>query len=101
MTTNIRNANDKIIVEISGMLKGSTAEQFTSAVEPLTTQNGQNVVLDCDELGFISKEGMEAIKAFSDKLQANGSTLKLINLGNEIKDMLEMAGYDKFFTIGR
>lgn len=66
---------------------------FAEAVEA-----AQNIALDLSELDYIASAGLRALKRLRGEVSANGGTLVLRNVQDDVMDVFEMTGFAAMLT---
>ena len=98
LTVEFRDEGDTLHVRVAGKLDSTTSPEFLE--QALTAATGKNVVIDMDELGYISSAGLRAILAL-DKGIGRGFRLSIVNARDAVKDVLDMSGFGDFLHINR
>lgn len=84
------------IVEVSGNLDGSTAPQAQEKIMPLVVPNCL-LVLDVGQCHYISSAGLRLLLMIAKQLANKEGRGVLAGLSEEIKDVMEMTGFDHIF----
>jgi anti-anti-sigma factor len=88
---------DKItIAAVSGNLDGNTVIQAQEAIMPLITPNCL-LVMDMQQCHYISSAGLRLLLMMGKLFSNNGGRGVLACLSEEIKDVMEMTGFDHIF----
>lgn len=89
--------NENLTLQLGGRLDTTTAPDLEKVVN---TQLGgvKNLVLDMKELKYVSSAGLRVILSIQKKMNVQGN-LKLTNVCDEIKEVLEITGFTSFLTI--
>lgn len=86
----------RIIVD--GRIDTNTSPQFQQAILN-TFQKDINIVIDFLNVQYISSAGLRALLIGQKTALSKGGTLKLTNVGDIVKDVLAMSGFDTILTI--
>lgn len=86
----------RIIVE--GRIDTNTSPQFQQAILN-TFQKDSNVVIDFLNVPYISSAGLRALLIGQKTATSKGGTMKLTNVGENVKDVLAMSGFDTILTL--
>lgn len=85
-------------VKLEGRLDANAAKEadiaFTQAAE-----EAKDVVLDLSELVYIASAGLRTFKRLRDAVRANGGTLVLRDVQDNVMEVLEVTGFAAMFTI--
>jgi len=97
MNINIVKENCATILKIEGRLDTTTAPQLEKTIndegDALT-----NLVLDFNEVNYISSAGLRVLLGAQKKMNAQGS-MELINVNEDVMDIFEMTGFADILTI--
>ena len=61
--------------------------------------NFDSLILDCENLEYISSAGLRVLILVQKKLQPQQIPFTIINVNDTIKDILSMSGFDKILDI--
>ena len=96
MEVNITTKNGINIVELAGKLDSSTAsdvqDKIIAIIEP-----GCKLVLDMSKCTFVSSAGLRVLLILFKRLKTNDGKGVVCGLSDEIKDVMEMTGFDDMF----
>ncbi len=89
--------NENLTLQLGGRLDTTTAPDLEKVVN--TQLDGvKNLVLDMKDLKYVSSAGLRVILSIQKKMNVQGN-LKLTNVCDEIKEVLEITGFTSFLTI--
>ena len=97
MTIEIKRNTNETVIEIVGRLDTNTAPALDKTISEDILET-QNLVLEMKGLEYISSAGLRVLLGAQKKMQKAG-TLKLINVGDDIMEVLEMTGFADILTI--
>ena len=60
-------------------------------------EKGCNVALDMTECNYVSSTGLRVLLISKKTAAAKGLQLYLVGVSNEVKDIMEVTGFDNFF----
>lgn len=86
------------VVSLSGRLDTLTAAELDKAGKSLLEEGRLNVVLDLDDLEYVSSAGLRSILALAKSLKAKGGKLVLCNVKGMVEEVLSMSGFDSFLS---
>lgn len=92
--------NDKVILNVSGRIDTVTSSDFQQQVLDVFDMSLQNLVLDCQNLEYISSSGLRALLVIAKLANCKDVEITLKNVNSMVLEVLEMSGFDSFFTIG-
>ncbi len=99
MKTTINEENDKMIAVLEGELDTAAAVQTEKDFQLLMDSKGKNIVLDCTGLQYISSSGLRLFLSLLKRAKANGSTLTIEHISDNIKKVFSMTGFSALFDI--
>ena len=93
---NYKNEDGILTIYLEGSLDTNNAEKVGQEIEEIRNQNPEgNLVLDVEELGYISSAGLRQIL----KLRKKEKGLKIINCSSEVYDIFEMTGFTEMIDV--
>lgn len=100
MEVDIRQEADVVIVDLKGRLvAGTGAEQLQAIMNEIIASDWKKVILNLSEVTKIDSAGIGELVA-SDRLAKRfGSTLKLVHLTGQIKEIFELSQLLPLLTI--
>jgi anti-anti-sigma factor len=96
MEIKVTKQNNVTIVELSGNLDGNTVTPAQDQIMPLLTVSAA-LVLDMKSCGYVSSAGLRLLLMAAKQLSLQNGVLVLSGLSPEIKDVMEMTGFNNFF----
>ncbi len=92
--------DDKIVViEINGALNSETSAGFEEYIDQLLESKKTFIIIDADNLEYVSSVGIGAILYTQKKIMANNGFIIICNLSDEIISLYELLGFDKVFEL--
>lgn len=85
------------IIEIIGSLDGNTVNEAQEKIMALISSSNVSLVLDMKECGYVSSAGLRLLLMAAKQLSVQNGVLVLSGLSDEIKDVMEMTGFNNFF----
>jgi len=85
------------IIKLSGNLDGNTVNDAQEKIMPLLPSANMSMVLDLKDCGYISSAGLRLLLMAAKQLSTQNGILVLSGLSDEIKDVMEMTGFNNFF----
>lgn len=98
MVININPRDGASVVEIEGAIDGKTASEAQGKITPLLQPNSA-VVLDMSKVNYMSSAGLRTLLLVYRQSTAQSAKLALVGLSEEVKDVMSMTGFLKFFTL--
>ena len=87
------------IVKVSGVVDSETVELFGETVEGVFNEECYNIILDIDGLSYINTAGLSIIADAYKKSTQNKGSLKILNAGEAIKELLDVVRFTKIIDI--
>lgn len=93
LNLNINIDNEVANISISGRLDTSTSGEFEAKTKEVLSTKEVNI--DAKELEYISSAGLRCLLV----LYKNVGNVNLINANEQVKEVLEMTGFDSFIKV--
>lgn len=94
-----RVENDVTVIVLGGRIDTQGAVEMDEALQAAVAQGKHKMVLDMAEVHYISSAGLRTLAdVLTKNKQANGD-LKLAALNSRVRRVLEVIGFDNFFSI--
>jgi len=87
------------IVSVSGRIDAATYKDLESILNGLIDQNKSEIVLDLEGVTYISSVGLRVLLAAQKKVRQKMGGVKLVSLQPFVREVFEMTGFNKLFTI--
>lgn len=84
------------IYEIGEVLDTSTSADEQKAIVALI-QDHKNIALDLSRCNYVSSAGLRVMLYSYKQVKAKGGRLDLVSVSNDIREVMSMTGFDKFF----
>jgi anti-anti-sigma factor len=100
MEINIRGEIGVTRVEVSGNLDSASSGEFQSVLDKIFAEGGEtDIVLDFTSVAFVSSAGLRVLILAMKKLSSAGRSMKLSNVNDSVKKILDMTGFSSILTI--
>ncbi|MBN2355372.1 STAS domain-containing protein [candidate division KSB1 bacterium] len=83
------------VYSVAGRFDASQIDAAKKVLDQIET----SVVLDCQELEYISSAGLGLLLVTQKRLDENGCRIKLIHLKKQIRDVFQYSGFDTIFEV--
>lgn len=97
MTINETRNGETIIIELGGRLDANTAPELEKAIEGIPA-DVKELVIDMEQLEYISSAGLRVILAAHKKMIKVGS-MRVRKICDEIMEILDMTGFTDILSI--
>ena len=84
---------------LSGRLDTSASAQAQKDLAPLFEQADKALVLDCNELQYISSSGLRIFLMLRKEVAAKGGKVIIRGMSDDIRKVFMMTGFINLFTI--
>lgn len=92
--------NDGILTGfLSGYIDTATAEQLGQEMKPLMQLANRAIEIDCSQLDYISSSGLRLLLSLRKQVAADGGSLVIKNINDEIRKVFTLTGFFKLFDI--
>jgi len=91
--------NNRLIITIEGELDASTCMAVDEKLEDALASNPNAIFIDCSNLQYISSAGIGVLIAFHHSCKQKAIPLHFCNMRPKVKNVLEILGLDKLFTL--
>lgn len=87
------------IIRLSGRMDTATVQKFTHFVQENEARDSGKIILDMDKLEYVSSAGLRGLLTYAKRVETNNGSLLLCGLGGLVKEVFELSGFNKIFTI--
>ncbi len=85
---------------LSGSIDYSTQDELKLGNDQvLTAEHIKEIQVNLADVTFLDSSGIRELLLLQKKASAGGKSLVLLNCGHPIREIFEIAGFDKMFTI--
>ena len=91
--------DDVLSADVEGRLDGSNVVQFEEAVRTAIEDSDRAVIMNFENLVYISSAGLRAILLTAKSLRNRDAKLLLCSLSDRIREVFEISGFDKILPI--
>ena len=99
MELNAQRDGDIVSVAVEGRLDSTNASQFEEAVNAEVGGSNCSLILDLENLAYISSAGLRAILLITKAIKVKGANIALCALPNQIEEVFSISGFDKIIPI--
>ncbi|MCK4841042.1 MAG: STAS domain-containing protein [Methylococcales bacterium] len=98
VTTRLDSATETLTINVSGRFDFGVHQEFRDATEQ-ASQGVRNINMDMGNVDYVDSSALGMLLILRDKVGENKSAVKIINTNSEVKKILEIANFDKLFTL--
>lgn len=99
MEINGLQEQDIFIIRLSGRMDTATVQKFTDFIQENETRDSDKIILDMGKLEYVSSAGLRGLLTYAKKIEAKKGSLLLCSLEGLVKEVFELSGFNKIFTI--
>lgn len=88
-----------VTIEVSGRMDANTAPGFETECSKWVDDGQTTLIVDLQNLEYISSAGLRSILASGKKLKAQGGSLILCNLSGMVEEVFNISGFSSIFPI--
>jgi anti-sigma B factor antagonist len=94
-----KTSGGKRIIRVRGRVDTLNAADFERRVCEEMGPAGPGVVLDLEELGYISSAGLRSVLSVAKKLKAQGRGICLCCLQGMVREVFEISGFNRMLPV--
>lgn len=98
MEISTETRNGALIAKVEGRIDGANARDFESAVQTAARDCEGAVIIDCENLSYISSAGLRAILLIARMLGKRQVKFALCSLSDPIADIFQISGFDQIIS---
>lgn len=99
MTVTTERNGDVLITKTEGRVDGTNAKDFQVLLEDAIDANESAVLLDLEQLSYISSAGLRVILLIAKSLRNQKAKFAACSLSAPIREIFEISGFDKIIPI--
>ncbi len=99
MEIKVDEKQDVLVVSVEGRLDAMTASKLENAISGYIDSIKKTIILDLNNLEYISSAGLRIVLLSAKKLKANKLELLISGLKDSVKDVFELSGFYSMFKI--
>lgn len=99
MNVTAERESGMVIARTNGRIDSSNSREFHSSLEEVVTEGDTAIVLNFEDVSYISSAGMRVILITAKNLQRSGVKLALCSMNDSIREVFKISGFDKIIPI--
>ncbi len=99
MEINTEKDGGTVVASPTGRLDGSNAREFQDALDAVVQDTERALILDFEQVSYISSAGLRVLLVTAKTLQGNGAELALCSLDDPIREVFGISGFDSIIPI--
>lgn len=98
-STAITDKGNISVINLSGYLDAHTAPTLENNFTDLIDQNKFKIVVNFEELAYISSAGLGVFMAYIEKIRNNSGDIKLTNMNDKVYNIFDLLGFPLLYEI--
>ncbi len=94
-----RTERNATIVSIAGRLDAVTAPEYEKKVSGLINTGNSCIVVDLEQLDYISSAGLRALLITAKLLKAKDGRVRIANIRGPVREVFTMSGFNTIFPM--
>lgn len=99
MNVESRRDGTNLVLMAEGRVDGTNATEFQNAMKSVIDENDRAVILDLQDLTYISSAGLRVVLLIAKDLQRQGAKMAACALTDPVKEVFVISGFDKIIPI--
>ena len=99
MIFEVKENNEKVLATVSGRLDTPSAVSAQQEITPLLENADKEIILDCNNLEYISSSGLRLLLTIRKEAAAKGGKVIVKDINDDIKKVFMMTGFYNLFEI--
>ena len=99
MSFDIKEQNGAMLAAVLGRLDTPSAVKAQQEIEPLLENADKEIILDCEQLQYISSSGLRLFLTIRKAAAAQGGEVVVKGIRNDIRTVFMMTGFLNLFKI--
>ncbi|HEY9165265.1 MAG TPA: STAS domain-containing protein [Candidatus Kryptonia bacterium] len=96
-----RDSGNAVVMELHGFLDAHTAPELEKTFTELIGKGKYNIVVNFNELSYISSAGLGVFMAYIDEVRNNHGDIKLTNMQQKVFNVFDLLGFPFLYEIYR
>jgi len=99
LSIEVRNEGVVTVVLPAGFINAHTVRDFECALEKLVTDRRYLILLNCQNLSYISSAGLGAIMGLIETVRENGGDILLSDLSENVFAIFDTLGFTQLYRV--
>ena len=99
MNVESRREGTSLVLKADGRVDGTNASEFQDAMKAEIDEADRVVVLDLEDLTYISSAGLRVVLLIAKDLQRQGAKMAACSLSDPVREVFVISGFDKIIPI--
>ena len=99
MDVTVKEVNEVNVMSFEGNLDTNTAPQAQSQIDQLIDGGSSKILINFDNLNYISSAGLRVLLATAKKLKATSGDLKICGLNKTVQEVFDISGFSSILSV--
>jgi anti-sigma B factor antagonist len=99
LSIQVRDVDGTAILRPEGFVNAHTVRQFENALDSLVSSGRYFILIDCEDLSYISSAGLGAIMGVIETVRSNGGDILLCNLPQNVYTIFDTLGFTQLYKV--
>lgn len=87
------------IISLKGYLDAHTAPEFERAIQSEIDAGHFHIIVDCQELTYISSAGLGVFMSFIEEIREQGGDIKICGLTPKVQQVFDILGFPGLYDL--
>ena len=88
-----------LVVSVSGRIDSGNARDFQSEMDGVLDKGGRGVILDCEQLSYVSSAGLRVLLRVTRDLDQRHVPFVVCSLSSMIAEVFQISGFDRIIPV--
>jgi anti-sigma B factor antagonist len=98
-STTIKDKGSVSVIYLNGYLDAHTAPQLENNFSELIDKSKYNIVVNFEDLNYISSAGLGVFMAYIEKIRENDGDIKLSAMSDKVYNIFDLLGFPLLYEI--
>ncbi len=99
MDVTVKEVNEVNVMSFEGNLDTNTAPQAQEQIDQLIDGGSSKILINFDNLNYISSAGLRVLLATAKKLKATSGDLKICGLNKTVQEVFDISGFSSILSV--
>ncbi len=99
MDVTVKEVNEVNVMSFEGNLDTNTAPQAQAQIDQLIDGGSSKILINFDNLNYISSAGLRVLLATAKKLKATDGDLKICSLNQTVQEVFDISGFSSILSV--
>ncbi len=99
MEVTVREVKEVSVLSFAGNLDTNTAPQAQEQIDQLIDGGSSRILINFNELNYISSAGLRVLLATAKKLKATSGDLKICGLNQTVQEVFDISGFSSILSV--